>query len=264
MSGELDVALDTVIRQRAGAISGVVVTDVYLSPSMGTISGVEGTRRILNVQLEGWSPSLHRQRMHWKANIRTDQQVDLVVKSAIQAFSSHLDRQRSRLKAGFTLGVSTPFNVDFDKGGVPVDHILIDRTLAHLLVVQDDRQIEEIVAEAISDLHRTDVGNGLEDAIYNDDRIHERTFSSLVKLGQGVYYDGVSLTIPQSLPEAVRTAAVGRRCGDLVDLPFVLCEHVILQIEDEGDYTDIRLSGTLKIAIGDIVTARTAKKAFAK
>lgn len=243
------IAVEVAVREAVGAISGVKVTDVLSMPL--TASGSGGVRHHYHVTVHGWSPSLHLHCMDWKAAIRVDQPEDIVMAAVLQAFSRHIAIQRARRDEGIALGTATPFGTDNLKSVVQVGHLLIDEALAGLLVEASNRPLEDIVAQSVSDLHRNDLGNGLETGIYSDDRIEGRTFSSLVRFAPGVHYDGITVTIPIGLPDTIRAAAIGRRIGDLVELPACLAERMVKGFEDEGEYTYIHIE-TRNVPIADI------------
>lgn len=247
--GRPHITVEVAVREAIGSISGVNVTDVRTMPPASAGKSSNLTRYITTVH--GWSPSLHLHCMDWTASIRTDQPPEAIAREVLMAFQPHLALQRSRRNAGMALNAAMPFNTDHKKGEIPVRHMRIDIGLAELIRRESGRDLIDYVATSVADLHRSDLGNGLENAINSDDRIDGDTFSSLFEIGPHAFYDGTALNVPEDIPETMRTAAIGRPLGDVVTVPEFLKNHVISSIDDMDDMHFINVRPVLSL-IGDL------------
>lgn len=247
MSGPVPppAAVEAALRSRIGSISGAFVAHVTTMPFSVKSVPTPAPHRIVvhdyNVTVHGWSSSLHLHCMNWQAKVRVNQPDVLIARDVLAAFSRHIEAQERRCEQGIAMGIATPLNTDLAKAAVPVGHMMIDGALARLMVTNRPRPLIDQIADSVASLHRTDLGSGVEDGIYSDDRITGRTFSCLEQVGEGVYFDGYSLNIRDQLPETVKDAASGRRLGDLVDVPDFLGDHAITDFEEDGDLQFIHL-----------------------
>lgn len=229
-------AAEAAIRSAIGSISGVSIRSLEERPD--TASGPR-----LDIQIEGWSPSLNRLPMTWTTGIPDAPAADQA-ESMLTSLGLAIAIQKERLAQGLTLGTASPFGIasmdGYSRDDTRWDHILIDRGLAALMEASRQGGFASEVSNSVFDMHQPDQGprNGretsLEGRTTDDDckpigrcQLRGRTLHHDVPLGGGAVYDGLRLTLGTQIPETLLTAAIGRTLGEVVEVPAAIAGHVV-------------------------------------
>lgn len=237
------------IRTTIGSISGTT-----LLRFTATLPPNDNASRLINVciKLFGWSPTLNRVKIHWRITIDMDQDAEAQAGQLLQKLDGVLKVQRRRFAEGMKLGKAAPFGTgdmhNYEKENTEWGHIFVDRGLAALMEKYSPGSFASEVSDSVFDLHQNDHGerSGLEE-IYMDETTCEkdedlgmhaligRQLLHDIRIADDVLYDGMNLRLKTQLPETILTAAVGRRLGELVDVPQEIAWHKISGYEIEYD-----------------------------
>lgn len=223
---------ESTVRSVIGGISGVTINTLSLvNPD---VAGERPTVQV-DVHLTGWSPSLHVFTMVWRATTVIDGDPDVQARRLLRSVKTQLHIQRTRLAQGLVEGTATPFPIDGSVGGTPVGHLTIDRGLATLMDRDMECTLEATIALGVQLLHDDVVGDGLEETLEFEDRLAGTAYRRVLAMRSGTCFGGDVFAIDQDLPESVKIAAVGRRLGDVVEVPSPIADHAITRIDDTDD-----------------------------
>lgn len=249
----LDPHAEATLRSTIGAISGVAIKRLTAEPMKKG-----GTSIDVRIRVWGWSPSLNLVKMSWRAAVPETAPAEQGA-TLLEAFAQHIAIQRRRAAEGLALGTAAPFGMCDLNGGrsdTQWRHILVDARLAVLLEESREEGFDRESTNALFDVHNPEEGShdGLEDeyeAEVDDDDcnpieglhhgVRGRVLFLDTPVGDGSY-DGFRLRLPRTLPDTLLSAAVGRRLGEIVDVPIPLRDLVVTEAlnTEEGIHLGIQ------------------------
>jgi len=239
------------VRSEIGGISGVAIQRL-MAPADS--KGLALTR--VTIRLTGWSPSLNLFEMHWGATVDADADAGTQATSLLHQLEHRIRNQRGRLAKGMALGRAAPFGT----GTMDTDawketewsHLQVDRGLA-ILIEEHPRlaSLERELSDTVFDLHQDDQGvrTGLEPFLEGESTdddgkpfgrhmLSGREFRHDVPIAEGIFYDGSRLLMRHALPESVLLAAGGRKLGEVIDVPNVIADRLVISAtQDDGETT---------------------------
>lgn len=249
----LDPHAEAMLRSSIGAISGVAIRRIVVEPMKKS-----GTSINVRIGVKGWSPSLNLVKMSWRAAVPETPAAEQGA-ALLEAFAEHIAIQRRRAAEGLELGTAAPFPV-CDMNGSRSDtqwrHILVDARLAILLEEIREEGFDRESTNALFDVHNPESGSydGLEEeyeAEVDDDNcnpiegLHHGVRGRILFLDTPVgdgSYDGFRLRLPRTLPDTLLSAAVGRRLGEVVEVPHALADLIVTEAltTEEGIHIGIQ------------------------
>lgn len=243
----LDPRAEALIRSAIGSISGVTVANA----ATVTTKLMGQSRLDIDLDVRGWSPSLHAHIMRWKTKCRVGVDHESAAQDALYDLVIEMDQQRRRLARGLQIGTASPLAIC--GMATRVGHIRIDRGLAALVAErarthQHDRPFRSVVASAIIELHDS-IGSGRSNQIDTDDTLIDDVWQTMESVAHRTTYDGCELWMAGVLlPQSIAMTAPGRRLGDIVAVPAAIADHIIEAVEEAGDEGGTQIRVTPRLA----------------
>lgn len=240
-SRPIDAAFEAEIRSRIGAITGCHVTEVRRMTATENIGkGQNGQYDMAELQksakrerivlfLEGWSPSLHQIDHEWTYESPRGDPLQ-TARDMLTSLSSRIALQRSRAKAGVSMGTAMP--LETGTSTMKVDHLSMDEGLISILLENGWGLTD--VRNAVTKVHRSSVRlDDPQELTDYTNSLHGRTMMPSVYITDKMAFDGRKITIwtETKIPETAAAAAQGRRVGDLVDVPNAIADRIIETVD---------------------------------
>lgn len=257
------------VRSKIGSISGVAIQRLTAE----TVKDDDVHMSVV-ISVTGWSPSLNRLDMHWRAVIRIADIARIQGDDLLDQVSEQMVLQRRRLDEGLALGTAAPFGVsgmDGTRDDTKWGHILVDRGLATLFEDARAGGFDSEVSDSVFDLHQEDhgerdgtethlmdhMGDTDEDDGIGDDEdgypiavhgLFGRELRHDVAIAPDALYDGSALKLRKELPDTVLAAAPGRTLSSIADVPPAIADRTIVSAERHEDWIHFRIEPVLETA----------------
>jgi len=227
----LPARVEARVRSAIGAISGCHVLAVDSSPPRA--ANILHRPGEFSIRVAGWSPSLHQATMHWSAKDTPDATGEQRVEDILSCVKWQMTLQQRFLDWGLARGIAAPLPIpgltSSDK--IEVGHLSMDHGLASLLHAEGT-DILTFARETVYNLNQE--SDGRNSALFNDEGIEDLVIHSLVKVGDHIFYDGRALWINQDVPDTILAAVVGRRLGEVAEVPAIIADHLITGTDVEN------------------------------
>ncbi len=124
------------------AIPGVVFQGMKeqvwpgMQPTRIQPSSRPGTTRHFELSVDGWSPSLHKFSMQWRAAFPGTATPEELVSDLKIKLAAQIENQRNRAKAALAMNIAAPQISKAGDSDVEIGHLYIDRTLGDYLAME--------------------------------------------------------------------------------------------------------------------------------
>lgn len=222
-----------------GAIHGVAVTRIDRVEE-------DSARTRLSVEIDGWSPSLHRLAIRYLRDVPKDHDGEINDNAARIAFQNAVVEQVARSHAGMHMGLHAPLPLDIPKRGggagagskplgIEMRHLLVDASLPALIAADDEDPVR-ILKGAIRDLHtQPEDSEGGSFVANGSAMVIECGLGRLVGVdthidvkGHPSSFDGLALHVNNvDVPETLLAQAAGRPLRDIVSVHPSLDDRIV-------------------------------------
>lgn len=219
------------------------------------------------ISLRGWGPGLHSYLMKWTPRFeipieriigKGDEGLRAAIMSSESGFTTHVARQERRAAIAASLGIVTPLAVKggymaaSDPAAMPVEHMLIDRSLLTIVVkaagqTSDDGKAarHDVLCQLALDAYCAQEGSATHDGrVTSGQNLIRKTQSSMVdgehapilrpthvlKRKPMTFFDGHQVVVRQSIPATVAGFATGRILGEILRTGRDIDDRIIVRI----------------------------------